>query len=123
MATKFAKFVEWATDSRYIPLGSRCSLCDERLGFFRTGFWSINAKWLKDGVICDRCHEKLELLAKYKNRWIPKERKKEAPFSYLANKALGSLDVQGAKTVLEASEAFGTQLCSAGISLLLFGAG
>ncbi|MBQ2977827.1 MAG: hypothetical protein IJE17_10075, partial [Clostridia bacterium] len=43
MATKFAKFVEWATDSRYIPLGSHCSLCDKKLGFFRTGFWSINA--------------------------------------------------------------------------------
>ena len=41
MATKFAKLVEWATDSKYIPLGSHCSLCDKKLGFFRTGFWSI----------------------------------------------------------------------------------
>ena len=60
MATKFAKFVEWTTDSKYIPLGSRCSLCDKKLGFFRTGFWSINVGAMADGVLCAKCKEQIE---------------------------------------------------------------
>lgn len=105
----YQKFCVWGTDAKYVPHGKKCVICGGKVGFLNTGFWSINAKWLKDGVICDRCHEKLELLAKYKNRWIPKEQKKEAPFSILANKAWSDLDVQGAKAVLEASEAFGKE--------------
>ena len=70
MAAKFAKFVEWATDSRYIPLGSHCSLCDKKLGFFRTGFWSINAGTLADGVLCATCKEQVERLLATKREWM-----------------------------------------------------
>ena len=62
MSSGFRKFVEWATDSRYVPLGSRCSLCRKKLGFFRTGFWSTNACKLTDGELCEKCAEKLERL-------------------------------------------------------------
>lgn len=60
MSSKFKKFVEWATDSRYVPLGTRCSLCGKKLGFFRTGFWSINASKLRDGELCVKCAEKVK---------------------------------------------------------------
>ena len=59
MSSKFKNFVEWATDSRYVPLGSRCSLCGKKLGFFRTGFWSTNASKLGDGELCEKCAEKV----------------------------------------------------------------
>ena len=62
MSSGFRKFVEWATDSRYVPLGSRCSLCRKKLGFFRTGFWSTNACKLADGELCEKCAEKLDRL-------------------------------------------------------------
>ena len=62
MSSGFRKFVEWATDSRYVPLGSLCSLCGKKLGFFRTGFWSTNACELTDGELCEKCTEKLDRL-------------------------------------------------------------
>ena len=70
MTAKFAKFVEWATDRKYDPLGSHCSLCDKKLGFFRTGFWSINAGKLADGVLCEKCKGKVERLLATKREWM-----------------------------------------------------
>ena len=70
MSSKFKNFVEWATDSRYVPLGSRCSLCGKNLGFFRTGFWSINASKLVDGELCEKCAEKVERVTSTMPEWL-----------------------------------------------------
>jgi hypothetical protein len=71
MGKGFQKFVEFATDSRYVPLGSRCSLCGKRLGFFRTGFWSVNAAVLTDGALCPACMEKVQVLFQTRTQWMP----------------------------------------------------
>lgn len=70
MSSKFKNFVEWATDSRYVPLGSRCSLCGKNLGFFRTGFWSTNASKLVDGELCEKCAEKVERVISTMPEWL-----------------------------------------------------
>lgn len=70
MGSKFAKFVEFCTDSRYVPLGTRCALCSKKLGFFRTGFWSINAGKLADGVLCEKCNTQIERLLATKRDWM-----------------------------------------------------
>ena len=70
MGSKFAKFVEFCTDSRYVPLGTRCALCGKKLGFFRTGFWSINAGKLADGVLCEKCNTQIERLLATKRDWM-----------------------------------------------------
>lgn len=70
MASKFERFVESCTDSRYIPLGACCDLCGEKLGFLRTGFWSINAAKLPDGVLCEACFEKAKRLLASKRKWM-----------------------------------------------------
>ena len=62
MSSGFRKFVEWATGSRYVPVGSCCSLCRKKLGFFRTGFWRTNASKLADGELCEKCAENVERL-------------------------------------------------------------
>ena len=70
MSSKFKNFVEWATDSRYVPLGSRCSLCGKKLGFFRTGFWSTNASKLVDGELCEKCAEKVDRVIATMPKWL-----------------------------------------------------
>lgn len=70
MSHKFKNFVEWATDSRYVPLGSRCSLCGKKLGFFRTGFWSTNASKLVDGELCEKCADKVERVIAIMPEWL-----------------------------------------------------
>ena len=55
MEKRFQKFVEWFSDCKYVPVGSRCSICGKKLNFFHTGFWSTNVQnyngHLSDGVI------------------------------------------------------------------------
>ena len=70
MSSKFKNFVEWATDSRYVPLGSCCSLCGKKLGFFRTGFWSTNASKLVDGELCEKCADKVERVIATMRKWL-----------------------------------------------------
>lgn len=70
MSFGFRNFVEWATDSRYVPLGSLCSLCGKKLGFFRTGFWSTNASKLRNGVLCEKCAEKVERVIATMPEWM-----------------------------------------------------
>ena len=70
MSSRFRNFVEWATDSRYVPLGSCCSLCGKKLGFFRTGFWSTNASKLRNGVLCEKCAEKVERVTSTMPEWL-----------------------------------------------------
>lgn len=105
MAAKFTKFVEWATDSRYIPLGSRCSLCDQKLGFFRTGFWSINAGALADGVLCAKCKEQVERLLDTKREWMKASALRQASWYPFNTNNWHRMPLQTAKEMIAAKEA------------------
>ena len=104
MAAKFAKFVEWATDSRYIPLGSHCSLCDKKLGFFRTGFWSINAGALADGVLCAKCKEQVERLLATKREWMKASALRQASWYPFNTNNWHRMPLQTAKERIAAKE-------------------
>ena len=99
----FQKFVEKATDAKYVAPGKKCDICGERLSFLETGFWSINATPLRDGVICKHCYEKLEQLRKYRKLWVPETLQKAIPFCYLEGDRLFLMDVQKAKQLLESA--------------------
>ena len=105
MATKFAKFVEWAIDSKYIPLGSRCSLCDKKLGFFHTGFWSINAGKLVDGVLCAKCKEQVERLLATKREWMKASALRQASWYPFNTNNWHRMPLQTAKEMIAAKEA------------------
>ena len=105
MATKFAKFVEWATDSRYIPLGSHCSLCNKKLGFFRTGFWSINAGSLADGALCEKCKEQIERLLATKREWMKASALRQASWYPFNTNNWHRMPLQTAKEMIAAKEA------------------
>ena len=105
MATKFAKFVEWATDSKYIPLGSHCSLCDKKLGFFRTGFWSINAGSLADGALCEKCKARVEQLLATKREWMKASVLQKSSWNLFNTKNMHKIPLQTAKEMFAAKEA------------------
>lgn len=105
MATKFAKFVEWATDSKYIPLGSRCALCDQKLGFFRTGFWSINAGALTDGALCAKCKERVERLLATKREWMKASVLQKSSWNLFNTKNMHKIPLQTVKEMIAAKEA------------------
>lgn len=113
MAAKFAKFVEWATDSRYIPLGSRCSLCDQKLGFFRTGFWSINAGALADGVLCAKCKEQVERLLATKRKWMQASALQKSSWNLFNTKNMHKMPLQTAKEMIVAKEAIDRECLAA----------
>lgn len=73
MGEKFKKFVEEGTDCHYVPLGAHCNLCGKRLGFFTTGFWSINTQHLSDGALCTKCVDKIRKLTNEMEEWMPPE--------------------------------------------------
>jgi hypothetical protein len=100
----FQKIVEWGTDAQYVPRSQKCDICGGKLGFLETGFWSINAKRLTDGVLCKHCYEKLEMLAEYRTYWVPKSLRKEKPFCDLLVKKLFQLDQQSVRYLLDAAE-------------------
>ena len=102
----YQKFCEWGTDVKFVPHGKKCDICGEKLGFLETGFWSINAKRLADGVICEHCLRKLKFLADYRNSWIPKALHKTSPFHAIYNRTPHTLKVQEAQTVFEAAQTF-----------------
>ena len=104
MAAKFAKFVEWATDSRYIPLGSRCSLCDKKLGFFRTGFWSINAGALADGVLCEKCKARVGQLLATKREWMKTTVLQKSSWNLFNINNMHKMPLQTAKEMIAAKE-------------------
>lgn len=71
MGEKFKKWVEEATESQYVPLGSKCALCGKKLSFFATGFWSCNTRHLYDGALCSKCARETEALANEMHVWMP----------------------------------------------------
>ena len=103
-AKKFAKFVEWATDSKYIPLGSHCSLCDKKLGFFRTGFWSINAGSLADGALCEKCKARVERLLATKREWMQASALRQASWYPFNTNNWHRMPLQTAKEMIAAKE-------------------
>ena len=105
MATKFAKFVEWATDNKYIPFGSRCSLCNKKLGFFRTGFWSINAGTLADGALCEKCKVRVEQLLATKHEWMKASALQKSSWNLFNTKNMHKMPLQTAKEMFAAKEA------------------
>lgn len=105
MAAKFAKFVEWATDSKYIPLGSHCSLCNKKLGFFRTGFWSINAGSLADGALCEKCKARVEQLLATKREWMKASVLQKSSWNLFNTKNMHKIPLQTAKEMFAAKEA------------------
>lgn len=105
----FQKFVEWGTDAKYVPGGKKCDICGNKLGVFETGFWSINAKQLADGVLCKDCYEKLELLTRFRTACIPAKLRKEVPFCMLTATRLPQMEVQQAKQALEDAESLGRE--------------
>ncbi len=108
----FQKFVEVATDTKYVPVGRKCDICGNKLGFFYTGFWSVNAKQLMDCVLCNDCDKKLNLLLKHRNRWIKKAVRKEKPFSLYTPAQKHLIDLNGIKQCFEFAKAFGTEYLS-----------
>ena len=104
MTAKFAKFVEWATDSKYVPLGSHCSLCDKKLGFFRTGFWSINAGKLADGVLCEKCKGKVERLLATRCEWMKTGEGQKAAWERFGIRNMHRMPLHTAQAIIAAKE-------------------
>ena len=102
----YQKLCEWGTDAKFVPHGKKCDLCGKKLPYLDTGFWSINAKWLADDVICEKCLRKLNFLVDYRNSWIPKALRKTDPFRAIYSRTPHTLKVQEAQTVFEAAETF-----------------
>ena len=108
----YQKFCEWGTDAKFDPHGKKCDLCGKKLPYLDTGFWSVNAKWLADGVICKHCLRKLNFLVDYRSSWIPKTLRKSAPFCAIYNRTPHILKVQEAQTVFEAAQTFAKEYLS-----------
>ena len=104
MGDGFKRFVEFATDSPYVPLGAKCDICKKKLGFFATGFWSTNTKHVVDGNLCKACDERIQALIRDKKRWMSKRMRENSP---LAGYTLGNwrtMTLQQAKQLLELKE-------------------
>ncbi len=104
MGDGFKRFVEFATDSPYVPLGAKCDVCKKKLSFFATGFWSTNTKHVEGGNLCKACDEKIQTLIRDKKRWMSKSMLENSP---LAGYTLGnwrSMTLQEAKQLLELKE-------------------
>ena len=101
MGDGFRRFVEFATDSRYVSLGAKCDVCGKKLGFFATGFWSTNTKHVEGGNLCKACDERIQTLIRDKKRRMSKSLQENSP---LAGYTLGtwrSMMLQEAKQLLE----------------------
>lgn len=57
-------------DKKYIPRGTKCDICGKKLGFLATGFWSINARTLTDGVLCEECAKRMSDLIDDKKEYL-----------------------------------------------------
>ena len=108
----YQKVCEWGTDAKFVPHGKKCDLCGKKLPYLDTGFWSVNAKRLADGVICGQCLRKLNFLADYRNNWIPKNLRKTDPFRAIYSRTPHLLKVQEAQTVFEAAQTFAKEYLS-----------
>lgn len=104
MGDKFKRFVEWGTDSTYVPLGAKCDICGKKLGFFATGFWSMNAKHVANGNLCTACHKKIGLLIAEKDQWMTKDMKRGTALGRYTQTNWHRMSVAQAKQLLELKE-------------------
>lgn len=104
MSSSFRKFVEWATDSRYVPLGSRCSLCRKKLGFFHTGFWSTNACKLADGELCEKCAENVERLIVTMPEWLKADQPQQSSWIQYTTRNWHNLTMKTATEMVSAKD-------------------
>ena len=104
MSSRFRNFVEWATDSCYVPLGSLCSLCGKKLGFFRTGFWSTNASKLRNGVLCEKCAEKVERVIAAMHEWSTSATQKHSSWIHFNTHNWHKLTVKNVAEMIAAKE-------------------
>ena len=104
MGEGFKEFVEFATDSPYVPLGAKCDLCSKKLGFFATGFWSTNTKHVEGGNLCKACDEKLQTLIRDKKRWMSKSMQEHSPLAGYTPGTWRTMSLQEAKQLLEMKE-------------------
>lgn len=104
MSSGFRKFVEGATGSRYVPVGSRCSLCRKKLGFFHTGFWSTNARKLVDGELCEKCAENVERLIVTMPEWLKADQLQQSSWIQYTTRNWHNLTVKTATEMVSTKE-------------------
>jgi len=104
MGDKFKRFVEWGTDCIYVPVGGKCDICGKKLGFFATGFWSMNTMHVADGCVCKACHEKITTLIAEKNQWMTREMKKTSQLGEYTEKTWHRMSVDQVKLLLALKE-------------------
>ena len=100
MADKFKKFVEKWTGTTYVPRDRRCDICDGKLGVLETGFWSVNAYRLSNGILCRKCGEKVKQLITEKNQWMTSEMLNEKPWKSYNYYTWNSMSVQTAMDLI-----------------------
>ena len=105
----FQKFVEWGTDAKYVPLGSKCARCGKKIGFFHSGFWSLNAKQYADGVLCEDCDSKVELLLKHAPDWVKKGFRSKPPYKGYSPSKRFLMPLSSAALLLDSAERFGEE--------------
>ena len=86
-----------------------CPLCEEKLGFFYRGFWSINAPKLLDSAVCEDCHRQLCRLLQFKKHWIPKDQVNQNPWRLMKWEHTEEISVTDAKALFDLRD----QLCAA----------
>lgn len=104
MGDKFKRFVEWGTDCTYVPMDAKCDICGKKLGFFATGFWSMNTTHVADGNVCKACHGSIEALMLEKNQWMTREMKKESQLGKYTEKTWPRMSVGQIRLLLELKE-------------------
>ena len=106
MGKGFQKFVETLNDCKYVPLGTRCAICGKKLGFFVTGFWSVNSsnRHLSDGVLCAKCQEKADRFIKEKGKWMSKTLKESGKLNNLDARGLIFYSAEDIKMLMQQKE-------------------
>ena len=104
MGDQFKKFVEWGMDCKYVPLGSRCGICEKKFGFFASGFWSINARQLGSDSVCKRCYDRVLGLLDSTAEWMPKELQKSEPWKQCSRRTLYKMTARDAVELIALKE-------------------
>lgn len=101
---QFDKTVKLDVRVKRVPFGTKCSLCGRKLSFFETGYWSVLAKNLTDGVLCKDCDNKLDTLLTYPAAWLTKAQQQESPYCDYKPFQKRTMDVQTAAQFISLAE-------------------
>lgn len=110
MADGMKKFVESATNARYVKFGSHCSVCSKKLGFFETGFWSINGNKIADGALCKSCAEKAHDYILNKRKWMKSAQYKSEPWNLYGGRNWNEMSVETVKALFVLKENSETEI-------------